>query len=178
MKTVFLSHRHEDRSDANWLAEELERRMRAMGAEIDVFSTSVPAYRFDDFAPAADDVWSQAYHAWVEELRAYLRGHLERAAAYMLLLTRRSATSESAWVRWEIQLGTQLASERSVPFFPCLLGVGYEALVSDAARNASEWQKWEVGINDDHSHPETQFQAVSLDAPDGLVRLSERLRTI
>ena len=81
-------------------------------------------------------------------------------------------------MKWEISHGTQLARARGIPFCPCLMGVGYEALATDATRSGSDWQKWEVGMadDDDRSHPEAEFQAVRLDEPEGLMRLTETLR--
>jgi Thoeris protein ThsB, TIR-like domain len=173
MKTVvFLSHWHEDQAEANWLAEELRKRLQPGGPEIEIFSTSDPAHRFEAFDPAPGTAWQPVLEAWAEDLRAFLQEHLEGAGVYLLLLTQSSVRRNSAWVRWEIRHATQRASELGVPFIPCLLGVGYEALWSDTARRSSEWQRLEVGEDDSDPHPEAEFQAVDLSAADGLTRLA------
>jgi antiphage defense system Thoeris ThsB-like protein len=177
MKTVvFLSHWHEDGDEASWLAAELRHRLHSLeGVDIEVFATSTPAHRFEDFNPTGGALWQPLYEAWVEDLRAFLTEALDGAGAYLLLLTRSSMTRHSAWVRWEIRHATQRAKERGIAFIPCLLGVGYDALQSDAAGRSSEWQRLEVGKDDDGPHPEAEFQAIDLKAADGLTRLVEAL---
>jgi antiphage defense system Thoeris ThsB-like protein len=128
---IFLSHWGEDASQAVWLASQLERRLDRLGTtSVHVFVTSDPADRFkelrDTAAPGED--WRSRHESWAQELRQYLSERLDQAAAYLLLVTQQSVTRNSAWVRWEIQEGTNLARARGIAFVPCLLGVGFNAL--------------------------------------------------
>ena len=173
MTVVFLSHWSEDGANANWLADELRQRLPS----IDVFSTSVPANRFDDSDPPAGTMWEAFYKAHAESLRAFLSEHLEQAGAYLLLLTESSVRRHSVWVRWEIRHATERAKERNIPFIPCLLAVGYEALELDTRDRVSGWQKVEVGEDDDGQHREREFQAIDLSSTGGLTLLTKVLET-
>jgi hypothetical protein len=62
-----------------------------------------------------------------------------------------------------------------VPFVPCLLGVGFEALEGRAASASSPWTQREVG-DLEPGHPERTFQGVRLDEKDGVAQLVEILR--
>jgi hypothetical protein len=170
---IFVSHWGEDSTEANWLADELCRALAAF--DVNVFSTSAPANRFEAFDPDLGSGFEVAFRAYADELRTYLYDQLEAAVGYLLLLTQRSLERNSVWVRWEIRHGTQFARERGIPFIPCLLGVGYDALVRDAAGALSEWQQLEVGGGNAGTHPEAEFQAVLMDSPDGLVRVTSAL---
>ena len=172
---IFLSHWHEDSEQANWLSDELRRSLAHL--DVEIFSTSAPASRCENFNPQPGSNWEAEYHEYVEALRAYLRDALEGAAGYLLLLTGRSLARESAWVRFEIRHGTQLAKERGIPFVPCLLGVSYEALLRDPPGATLVWPEFEVGERDDLTHPEAEFQAVHLDEPAAIPRLVNALET-
>jgi hypothetical protein len=177
-RRVFLSHWREDADEANWLGAELLMRLESSGMTTEVFWTSRPEYRFHDFEEVVRprDDWRVRHEAYVDELRTYLERHLATAWAYLLLLTPRSTARLSPWVRWEIQEGTELSRERQIPFVPCLLGVGFEALnPQTSAPSGSPWTEFEVGdLKPDH--PEPEFQAVRVDEADGLERVADALR--
>jgi antiphage defense system Thoeris ThsB-like protein len=177
MTQVFLSHQHDDGAEARRLSREIEQRLKVWAIEAHVFATSRPADRFQDFEDLARpaDNWALLHEAWANELRSYLRAQLGSASAYLLLLTRSRYARDSPWVRWEIQEGSRLARERRMPFVPCLLGVGFEALEGRATSASSPWTRREVG-DLDPGHPERTFQAVRLDETDGLAQLAEILR--
>jgi len=61
-----------------------------------------------------------------------------------------------------------MSRERRIPFVPCLLGVGFEALDPQTSpTGGSLWPKFAVG-DLKPGHPESEFQAVRLDEADGL----------
>ena len=145
---------------------------------VHVFVTSDPADRFkelrDTFASGED--WGSRHEGWAQELRQYLSERLDQAAAYLLLVTQQSATRNSAWVRWEIQEGTELARRRDMAFVPCLLGVGFNALWDASQLPLSVWQQCEVGPIE-FGAPEAEFQGLTLAGPESLTQLTEVLHT-
>jgi hypothetical protein len=154
---IFLSHWGEDGSQAVWLASHLERRSDSLGTRsVHVFVTSDPADRFKELRDT---------FAFGEDWASRTRG----------LGTRASAIPFRA-PRWEIHEGTNLARTRGIAFVPCLLGVGFNALWDASQLLLSVWQQRELGPIE-FGAPEAEFQALTLEGPESLTRLTEVLRT-
>jgi len=175
-ESIFLSHWHEDAAEAIRLKGELEDAMRAAERKVHVFCTASPGDRFPDMEDRAriEEDLRRQLRAWTDELRAYLRKHVDAASAYLLLITARGMARHSVAVGWEIEEGAKLARERAVPFVPCLLDVGYEALGMRTRSRPSRWQEWEFGPSNEGA-PERDFQAIPIDGHDGVQRLVDVL---
>jgi hypothetical protein len=176
---IFLSHAHVDAKQARWLAKELRHRFGMEFVEVEIFSTSDSKYRFRSPLEAftAGQSLAESLRRCGDELRNYLYENMSESVAYLLLLTPRSTSVSHAWVRWEISEAGRLAAERRKLFVPCLLGVEWKALQAIATAPAgSKWGEFEVGVPvpDSALHPE-HFQAINLDEPKALDRLTEAL---
>jgi hypothetical protein len=174
---IFLSHQSANGAAALRLARDLEGRFERNGTiDVRVFVTADPAYRFRDLLEVLEegDDWKLQLRAWANQLREYLTEHLEGAVAYLLLLTDHSMRRDSAWVRWEIQEATKIARERHIPFIPCLLGVGFEALRERPMSRLSLWQLAEVG-DLETGNPEIEFQGIRIDDEAAIGRLADSL---
>jgi hypothetical protein len=176
---IFLSHAHSDATEAHWLATELHARLVGGGLSVEIFNTSEPEYHFPDLRAVAEpgDDLAAVARGHAEALRAYLDEQMTEAAAYLLLVTPRTARASRPWIRWEIDQAGGQARRRGSPFIPCLLGVEWEDLwAMSSAPGGSPWQEYEVGPSVARVEP-AEFQGVRLDESEGIDRLARALLT-
>jgi hypothetical protein len=104
--TIFLSHSGEDRE----LSIAIAKSIRDSFAEIEVFNTSEPAYRFDANSSEGD-----------KGLMTYLMENLDTAHIYLLLVTPRAVERQSKWIDAEFDAAFALRKERSPSWLDWLL---------------------------------------------------------
>jgi len=126
---IFLSHSNGDRDLAAEIAYTIEYRLAFWELDVDVFNTSEPEDRFNDFDKIIqagvfrkDDV--EEYEA---ELMDYLRTNLVKSTVYLLLATRQSLKNSRRWMAFEIALAHEEAGRRNLVFIPCLAGGAHAA---------------------------------------------------
>ena len=155
---LFLSHAGEDRTLAMSLADQLRAHYAALGLTVEVFNTSAPAHRFEEWSERirAGDNWGEEMVKWEADLRRYLETNIESSLAYILLVTPDALFKNSPWIRFEMQVARSLAIRRRFFFFPCTFGVPLLELPGEAM----------------------YFQGVELDKPNGFVKLTDSLSRI
>ena len=154
---VFLSHSGRDADRATQFAATLEKELIGLGHDVEVFNTSEPEHRYTGLQKLlnAGEDWRARAQEYEEELRSYLRGHLEKSSAFLALVTPKSLAAASRVIEFEIDTAKAAANEQSsLFFFPC---------VADGAR---------LGALPEGAR---EFQGIELDAEHGLERLLKAL---
>ena len=116
---VFLSHSHRDGKLATSLARAIER---AFDNTVEVFNTSEPEHRLEDFDPAPGSLWSEEWTEYEAQTKDQLAAIIERARAYVLLVTARSLRENSEWVRYEMTVADSVQVEGRCFFLPMCSG--------------------------------------------------------
>jgi hypothetical protein len=108
------------------------------------FNTSEPEHRFYDLKEVlrSGENWAQRAQQYDEELRRYITQNLLSSEAYVLLVTGRSLTANSSWVKLEIETArSEALNHLQFFFFPC---VADGASLGDLPEGAFEFQGIEL----------------------------------
>ncbi|MFG6094817.1 hypothetical protein SPB21_12325 [Leptothoe sp. ISB3NOV94-8A] len=132
--TCFLSHSGDDAKEVTQFARALEVDMRALGIEVEVFNTSDPRYRFDEFKGyrfdeskdflKMGDALQEILTRPLDALAQYLADNLIGSRFYLLYVTENSIAKRSAWITFEIHMARRLAIQslegKPLAFIPCV----------------------------------------------------------
>jgi len=125
---IFLSHSGLDRDLALDVAATLTQRLAERGHHVRVFNTSAPEHRYQELQQmlSAGQAWASRATQYEDELRDYLRTQLRQSLAFVSLITRRSRTAGSDYIRFEMETAHTLAHDGARAgagfFFPLLAG--------------------------------------------------------